>query len=292
MPYATSSMESSSPPPSHWTRVWIAASTGRSLSPLTKICESASSRLCSRSMAQQQPLPPSRPMHINIDGSDVGMLSKDHFIEEEDAVANPLYLPDPTHAQVSSQYIKLYEIMGQRTETAGDNSFSVPARSHVLDRGNEYPASTDMGRTCVAGAEGRNCAPGALTASPSTAPATSHPVRTITPAGRGIHYYFTFIKSRTVAPEQALGPYMPSSFGKKRARCWSGADLRQFGETRRMMTPDPGRSNSIQGDLDHGSAQAIKGRLVLGPILTCYARDPHCAAEARRGAHLNCVGAA
>ncbi|KAK9580470.1 Transcriptional activator of fatty acid utilization [Aspergillus fumigatus] len=52
-----------------------------------------------------------RPIGINTDDSDVGMLTEDDFIEDEiDSVAE--YPPDPVHVQFFLQYVKLCEIMG------------------------------------------------------------------------------------------------------------------------------------------------------------------------------------
>ncbi|KAJ6017953.1 hypothetical protein N7451_001332 [Penicillium sp. IBT 35674x] len=52
-----------------------------------------------------------RPIGINTDDSDVGMVTEDDFIEDElDVVAE--YPPDPVHVQFFLQYVKLCEIMG------------------------------------------------------------------------------------------------------------------------------------------------------------------------------------
>lgn len=52
-----------------------------------------------------------RPVHINLDDSDVEMLTEDDFIEDEtDRVSE--YPPDPIHVQFFLQYVKLCEIMG------------------------------------------------------------------------------------------------------------------------------------------------------------------------------------
>ncbi|KAF7122435.1 hypothetical protein CNMCM5793_000460 [Aspergillus hiratsukae] len=52
-----------------------------------------------------------RPIGINTDDSDVGMLTEDDFIEDEiDSAAE--YPPDPVHVQFFLQYVKLCEIMG------------------------------------------------------------------------------------------------------------------------------------------------------------------------------------
>lgn len=52
-----------------------------------------------------------RPVHINLDDSDVEMLTEDDFIEDEtDHVSE--YPPDPIHVQFFLQYVKLCEIMG------------------------------------------------------------------------------------------------------------------------------------------------------------------------------------
>jgi hypothetical protein len=52
-----------------------------------------------------------RPVHINLDDSDVEMLGEDDFIEDE-SDQNSEYAPDPIHVQFFLQYIKLCEIMG------------------------------------------------------------------------------------------------------------------------------------------------------------------------------------
>lgn len=52
-----------------------------------------------------------RPIGINTDDSDVGMLTEDDFLEDEiDYPAE--YGPDPVHVQFFLQYVKLCEIMG------------------------------------------------------------------------------------------------------------------------------------------------------------------------------------
>ncbi|KAK4083186.1 transcriptional regulator family: Fungal Specific TF [Purpureocillium lilacinum] len=52
-----------------------------------------------------------RPVHTNLDDSDVEMLTEDDFIEDEtDHVSE--YPPDPIHVQFFLQYVKLCEIMG------------------------------------------------------------------------------------------------------------------------------------------------------------------------------------
>ncbi|RAH82884.1 cutinase transcription factor 1 alpha [Aspergillus japonicus CBS 114.51] len=52
-----------------------------------------------------------RPIGINTDDSDVGMLTEDDFIEDEVDIAAE-YPPDPVHVQFFLQYVKLCEIMG------------------------------------------------------------------------------------------------------------------------------------------------------------------------------------
>ncbi|KAM5370533.1 hypothetical protein ACJZ2D_008466 [Fusarium nematophilum] len=52
-----------------------------------------------------------RPVHINLDDSDVEMLTEDDFIEDESDRASE-YPPDPIHVQFFLQYVKLCEIMG------------------------------------------------------------------------------------------------------------------------------------------------------------------------------------
>ncbi|KAL4787599.1 fungal-specific transcription factor domain-containing protein [Aspergillus varians] len=52
-----------------------------------------------------------RPIGINTDDADVGMLTEDDFVEDEmDGPAE--YPPDPVHVQFFLQYVKLCEIMG------------------------------------------------------------------------------------------------------------------------------------------------------------------------------------
>lgn len=52
-----------------------------------------------------------RPCNINLDDSDVEMITEDDFIEDEpDHVSG--FAPDPVHAQFFLQYVKLCEIMG------------------------------------------------------------------------------------------------------------------------------------------------------------------------------------
>ncbi|KAK8929879.1 Cutinase transcription factor 1 alpha [Metarhizium anisopliae] len=52
-----------------------------------------------------------RPVHINLDDSDVEMLTEDDFIEDEMDRASE-FPPDPIHVQFFLQYVKLCEIMG------------------------------------------------------------------------------------------------------------------------------------------------------------------------------------
>ena len=52
-----------------------------------------------------------RPCHINLDDSDVEMLTEDDFIEDDPAHPSE-FLPDPVHVQFFLQYVKLCEIMG------------------------------------------------------------------------------------------------------------------------------------------------------------------------------------
>ncbi|KAK4243551.1 fungal-specific transcription factor domain-containing protein [Corynascus novoguineensis] len=52
-----------------------------------------------------------RPCHINLDDSDVEMLTEDDFIEDEPDQRSE-YPPDPIHVQFFLQYVKLCEIMG------------------------------------------------------------------------------------------------------------------------------------------------------------------------------------
>lgn len=52
-----------------------------------------------------------RPVHINLDDSDVEMLTEDDFIEDESDRSSE-FPPDPIHVQFFLQYAKLCEIMG------------------------------------------------------------------------------------------------------------------------------------------------------------------------------------
>ncbi|KOS21482.1 Cutinase transcription factor 1 alpha [Escovopsis weberi] len=52
-----------------------------------------------------------RPVHINLDDSDVEMLTEDDFIEDEPDRPSE-YPPDPIHVQFFLQHVKLCEIMG------------------------------------------------------------------------------------------------------------------------------------------------------------------------------------
>jgi hypothetical protein len=52
-----------------------------------------------------------RPVHINLDDSDVDMVTEDDFIEDEPNRPSE-YPPDPIHVQFFLQYVKLCEIMG------------------------------------------------------------------------------------------------------------------------------------------------------------------------------------
>lgn len=52
-----------------------------------------------------------RPVHINLDDSDVEMLTEDDFIEDESDRSSE-FPPDPIHVQFFLQYVKLCEIMG------------------------------------------------------------------------------------------------------------------------------------------------------------------------------------
>lgn len=52
-----------------------------------------------------------RPVHINLDDSDVEMLVEDDFIEDEDGRPSE-YPPDEIHVHFFMQYVKLCEIMG------------------------------------------------------------------------------------------------------------------------------------------------------------------------------------
>ncbi|ODA78491.1 hypothetical protein RJ55_05872 [Drechmeria coniospora] len=52
-----------------------------------------------------------RPVHINLDDSDVEMLTIDDFVEDEPDCASE-FPPNPVHVQFFLQYVKLCEIMG------------------------------------------------------------------------------------------------------------------------------------------------------------------------------------
>ncbi|KAL7926343.1 fungal-specific transcription factor domain-containing protein [Trichoderma austrokoningii] len=52
-----------------------------------------------------------RPVHINLDDSDVEMLTEDDFVEDESDRSSE-FPPDPIHVQFFLQYVKLCEIMG------------------------------------------------------------------------------------------------------------------------------------------------------------------------------------
>ena len=52
-----------------------------------------------------------RPVHINLDDSDVDMVTEDDFIEDEPDKPSE-FPPDPVHVQFFLQYVKLCEIMG------------------------------------------------------------------------------------------------------------------------------------------------------------------------------------
>lgn len=52
-----------------------------------------------------------RPVHINLDDSDVEMLTEDDFVEDEEGRPSE-YAPDPVHVHFFMQYVKLCEIMG------------------------------------------------------------------------------------------------------------------------------------------------------------------------------------
>ena len=52
-------------------------------------------------------------MHINVDDSDVEMITEDDFVEDElDPAQRAEYPPDHTHVQFFLQYVRLCEIMG------------------------------------------------------------------------------------------------------------------------------------------------------------------------------------
>ncbi|CAP71515.1 uncharacterized protein PODANS_6_1270, partial [Podospora anserina S mat+] len=53
-----------------------------------------------------------RPCHINLDDSDVEMLTEDDFIEDDTDHPTGEHPPDPIHVQFFLQYVKLCEIMG------------------------------------------------------------------------------------------------------------------------------------------------------------------------------------
>lgn len=53
-----------------------------------------------------------RPVGINLDDSDVEMLTEDDFIEDDSSPTGGEYPPDPIHVNFFLQYVKLCEIMG------------------------------------------------------------------------------------------------------------------------------------------------------------------------------------
>lgn len=66
-----------------------------------------------------------RPVHINLDDSDVEMLTEDDFIEE-DSNGGGEFPPDPVHVQFFLQYVKLCEIMG----LVLSQQYSVASKGH------------------------------------------------------------------------------------------------------------------------------------------------------------------
>ncbi|KAF4125305.1 cutinase transcription factor 1 alpha [Geosmithia morbida] len=66
-----------------------------------------------------------RPVHINLDDSDVEMLTEDDFIED-DANGGGEFPPDPIHVQFFLQYVKLCEIMG----LVLSQQYSVASKGH------------------------------------------------------------------------------------------------------------------------------------------------------------------
>ncbi|KAF7591076.1 Transcriptional activator of fatty acid utilization [Aspergillus hancockii] len=69
-----------------------------------------------------------RPIGINTDDSDVGMLTEDDFIEDEIDIAAE-HPPDPVHVQFFLQYVKLCEIMG----LVLSQQYSVAAKSRRMN---------------------------------------------------------------------------------------------------------------------------------------------------------------
>lgn len=53
-----------------------------------------------------------RPVHINTDDSDVGMVTEEDFIDDDEPGQPAEYPPDPLHVQFFLHHVKLCEIMG------------------------------------------------------------------------------------------------------------------------------------------------------------------------------------
>ncbi|KAL2023975.1 hypothetical protein VTK56DRAFT_210 [Thermocarpiscus australiensis] len=87
-----------------------------------------------------------RPCHINLDDSDVEMLTEDDFIEDEPDQPSE-YPPDPVHVQFFLQYVKLCEIMG----LVLSQQYSVAAkgrRQNALDLTHSDMALADWLQNC------------------------------------------------------------------------------------------------------------------------------------------------
>ncbi|SPQ20040.1 8399af5d-5585-48dd-ae7a-939bea77e396 [Thermothielavioides terrestris] len=87
-----------------------------------------------------------RPCHINLDDSDVEMLTEDDFIEDEPDQPSE-YPPDPVHVQFFLQYVKLCEIMG----IVLSQQYSVAAkgrRQNSIDLTHSDMALADWLRNC------------------------------------------------------------------------------------------------------------------------------------------------
>lgn len=67
-----------------------------------------------------------RPIHINLDDSDVEMLTEDDFIEDDGDGSAVEYPSDPIHVQFFLQYVKLCEIMG----LVLSQEYSVASKGH------------------------------------------------------------------------------------------------------------------------------------------------------------------
>ena len=86
-----------------------------------------------------------RPCHINLDDSDVEMLTEDDFIED-DGEQQSEYPPDPIHIQFFLQYVKLCEIMG--LVLSQQYSVAAKGRRHPIDLTHSDMALADWLQNC------------------------------------------------------------------------------------------------------------------------------------------------